>query len=854
MEVKSISAFDKIVSEPVSIQASTPVPVQPSINTVVNANNGIKSEDTRKATRKNLLVAASTLVATGTIAAYYITKHRGTISELRSQASESRNRISTLLEENTNLKSITETQSDLNSAPKKSFQDYYNQFKNLIKGETKLNYDPLKPIDSSVKNEGKELVPISGFQSTPALHINPLSEIKPEKLMEELQSKNEVNISLTSLTPINSVKPSTANIPVFMEKEIGQVMQSDMTINAGETANWSFNKIARDIMQNFYDGHGHTLGGTNLNIRKLENGLYKIRVNGNSTYNPEYIKGIGLTSKSENLANAGGFGEGSKIVNASMMAKGITDKVIYGSADWMYEITNDGRYLQRKLNKTDFLDGNFIEFETKNKKFVNAMLESLNFFEHEGNKDFYNLTYKNNVFGFKYLGPEKKGNMYLTQRFEYGENGSWQNGVEGLNVIIKEKPESELYETLNEASFALGRDRTSIKQHDFKNLAKYYVNEMSEEEALKCVVEMQSGWPLAYTEKEPAYKILLKSLCNKFGYDSKKLDFSKEKYFASYYGDERIHKDTIERLGLVPCDGFLDKIGMPDIREVLARYSTHKPVQPTQKEIKQITLLNEATKVVHESFTQFDKEIIKELSQNYNGKIIDRPLFDYTMNRGVLEDFDSLLNKINDIFESKHKTLMEEMEKRFSSSSKPDKFSDFPQELKNAFYDAFEESLGNTMKDLDKKPPEVQDEAMELLKILRSNFLLDPECESLVSKISKVNEPVIKSSNLGKPVCVFDSVKEGNESILGQASVRNNEDRGWNERGYFGHWVSRKHLEENDFGDLLSTWLHEISHQYGGDSQSVFGYKLTDLLAQSFRLSDDAKLQLKAIGKAYSEI
>ena len=32
---------------------------------------------------------------------------------------------------------------------------------------------------------------------------------------------------------------------------------------------WSDEKIARDLLQNFYDAHGHTLEGTKIDIKKF---------------------------------------------------------------------------------------------------------------------------------------------------------------------------------------------------------------------------------------------------------------------------------------------------------------------------------------------------------------------------------------------------------------------------------------------------------------------------------------------------------------------------------------------------------------------------------------------------------
>ena len=49
---------------------------------------------------------------------------------------------------------------------------------------------------------------------------------------------------------------------------------------------------------------------------------------------------------------------------------------------------------------------------------LNDLDISINYFKHSKNPDFSDLTYDSKNFSYKFLG-EGKGNIYLTQRFEF---------------------------------------------------------------------------------------------------------------------------------------------------------------------------------------------------------------------------------------------------------------------------------------------------------------------------------------------------------------------------------------------------------------------------------------------------
>lgn len=61
-----------------------------------------------------------------------------------------------------------------------------------------------------------------------------------------------------------------AKIKGKLPSEIGIPQKTNILINYGESANWSDEKIARDTIQNFYDGNGHNLNDVGFLVEKLQ--------------------------------------------------------------------------------------------------------------------------------------------------------------------------------------------------------------------------------------------------------------------------------------------------------------------------------------------------------------------------------------------------------------------------------------------------------------------------------------------------------------------------------------------------------------------------------------------------------
>ncbi|MDD3419636.1 MAG: hypothetical protein PHE78_03430 [Candidatus Gastranaerophilales bacterium] len=87
-----------------------------------------------------------------------------------------------------------------------------------------------------------------------------LPDFRPPSL-NELKQKGNIDIQIPTQSP-GSVRANVASdassIKVGADK-LGKYEKTNIKLNYGNTVDWSEQKVARDLMQNFYDGHGHTL-------------------------------------------------------------------------------------------------------------------------------------------------------------------------------------------------------------------------------------------------------------------------------------------------------------------------------------------------------------------------------------------------------------------------------------------------------------------------------------------------------------------------------------------------------------------------------------------------------------------
>lgn len=563
--------------------------------------------------------------------------------------------------------------------------------------ETPLEYDATAPkVEIAAKEEQavKKLYPYKEYE---APVIKAIDAPKTEDLIKKLDTEGTLNLDFPVEKEYKAVNAPNAYIGNRKIDNLNMKVNSDTTVRYGKGINWSNEKIARDIMQNFYDGHGHTLEGVKVNI-KNNNGIYKVKVSGDGLYAPENVIYMGEGTKNLNnidLYNAGGFGEGSKVLTANMLYHGKANNIKFASADW--ELTYgkscddvEKAFVSRELKSVNQpLQGNYIEFETTDKGLVDKMVEARNYFYHPQNPDFHNLTFENEHWGFRLLGPKENGNLYMTQRFEYEQAGKWNNSAESATVIFKRRPKPDSYKAFN-----TGRDRTNITRLEVgKLIKKDFATTMTDEELKDTILKLEPVWNKSHKDNISSFSAaneVFEALIEECQERKLGFNFGDKKFVANNsYGSDTM--DFLKSKGYIECSLRMKYLGMPTSTETRKMFSMHEAVAPTEIQKKKLQLLEE----------------------------------------GV-----SLLMK-----------------------------------------------------------------------------------DDLIQKRLKI-------SDIKQPRFVFDSKAQGYEELLGEAIINNGK--------YEGHWVSQKHINEANYPELLSTWLHEMTHQAGGDESKEFSYALTDVMGGAF--------------------
>lgn len=377
-------------------------------------------------------------------------------------------------------------------------------------------------------------------------------------------------------------------------------MKTTITEDYADSVQWDSRKIARDLMQNFYDGHNQTLNGVDIEFKKQENGKYKVRITGKSTYSPDKAVLLGESSKRNNAKAAGNYGEGLKMVVLKLLKDGKSDSVKIASGDWRVDWKldkgdlNEKKVLAYSLKKAENFDGNYIEFETTDDVLLNSIAESVNNFYYSGNKNFANPDFENELFGFKILPNNQKGGIYIAgQEFEY--DGEYSN-IKGMNIFIKEKPPARYNGSV---IFDPSRDRISLTNDNIEALSTWLAKDerTTKEEISKILKALEPDWESRYYSPAPIRDTLLDGIIK--GASSRNLNFNfpenciSDSFFASD-GVKSMYKNS----GYTLCKSNFSRIGMKSISELVDKDRKHIPIQPTEQELKKIKILREAISVL----------------------------------------------------------------------------------------------------------------------------------------------------------------------------------------------------------------------------------------------------------------
>ncbi len=487
----------------------------------------------------------------------------------------------------------------------------------------RITYDPIEAAElieraekkQSLRNEmfGNDYVPdkINAFEKLPKkapVAVTPLPAAG--KLMRELRNTGHVKLSIPNEGGVK-VKPYDAVIHPEDDYRLNVTQDAGIKIRYGTKLQWSNFKIARDLLQNYYDGHGHTLEGVNIEVNKTADGKYKIKISGESSWDYSHLDQMGSSTKHDPL-DAGGYGEGTRAVAVSLLSKADITNVKYASGDWAmtYGRSSDdlkSAYMTQTLSKNnEKVKGSTVEFETENADIAHKLLEAKDYFYHPHNPDFKNLDFENEFFGFKLKDDGAKGNIYLIQRYE--TDGESNNGLRGATIVFKTQPNHPtLVEKSGGEQFELGTgvDRAQIPSYDVNRILSRYIKTMTDEELTQTISSMEKFWGESGTEKDrlnDMYVPFVKE-AHRRGLG---IDF-KDAHYVYLDKPSTSSYDMAKNLGYKIANKSMKDVGMQSFN---AKDESKLPHQPTEEQSKEIRLLEEGVRILQECTDLSTKDLL----------------------------------------------------------------------------------------------------------------------------------------------------------------------------------------------------------------------------------------------------
>ena len=365
---------------------------------------------------------------------------------------------------------------------------------------------------------------------------------------------------------------------------------TNISENYADSVQWNSDKIARDILQNFFDGHGQTLDGVKLSFIPTGSGKYKVRIDGKSTYTADKALYIGESTKRNNSRAAGNYGEGLKMAALKLLKDCGAQDVKLASDNWKltYNLAEgnltDKRVLAYSLDKVDKFNGNYIEFETTDMNLLQSLRKSINRFYHSNNPHFKCPDFENDLVGIKLLPKGEKGGVYIAgQRFEF-EGG--YDGLDEVVLFLKEKPPVNILDP--------SRDRVSLNSYNLGEIARWLAkSNMSKTDKVKLLASLEKYWDQVNIFHQTPMHNFVQKFASKCG-DDIKIKFP-EKYIAYSRASDDIVRD-LENNGYKVCHEDFEKLGMPTIKNIIGDARAHDVVIPNDVQKKKIILLKEALK------------------------------------------------------------------------------------------------------------------------------------------------------------------------------------------------------------------------------------------------------------------
>ncbi|MBQ3641861.1 hypothetical protein II906_08070, partial [bacterium] len=458
-----------------------------------------------------------------------------------------------------------------------------------------------------------------------------------------------------------------------------------------------------------------------------------------------------------------------------------------------------------------------------------------------------NLSYISRDFDFKILDEDEKGNLYLTQRFEYERDGNWDDTLDNLTLIFKRKPDAKKYKELTGETLKIDRDRMSFSNEDLENLTYYFAHYsgMKDDDIIKTIISTKPLWhKITYEAKDSPLLSFVRGMLKEASSRNLAIDTQDEKivYHQPSYNDAFVNS-ILEKYGYLILDGDFSDVKLLSSLEAFKKLSEHKALEPTDAEKKRIKLLDEGVRIVYDSIK---KTLINHLKNGpeikLNLDINDKETI------GIFLNNNKFSNKILGEDGYEYWNSFKESSYEFSETTL-DKMNDAE---RSQLVSKIKEGINKNLKEMGETGKIDYDFISELVSKIRvaqydkKDFIQDIAINEYLVTLQDLC--IIREEDISRPKYIFDRHSEVKKDTLGEAIIEYSR--------YNGHWVDREYLNTADFQQLLGTWIHEICHKSGGDGTTDFTYALTDMLRVLLRSGANLQnaMKLAAIEKVFNKI
>ena len=534
-----------------------------------------------------------------------------------------------------------------------------------------------KAADMAKYESRKKIIP---FDENRAIAITPKAEksdVIPESkdLIKQLKKKGEVSVSIPVQGELHPKGDETKG-KIEETRQLGE-FSTGITLHYGEGRNWDNSRFARDMLQNFYDGNGNTLEGVDIEIKK-ENGRYKVKISGKGIY--DYKQVFKLGKNDHTSKDAGKYGEGLKVMFATLLDSRGTTYVKHSSGDWVINLTAEQGAesssrtrvfgdLQRAETRQE---GATVEFDTTDEELVHEILKAKDYFYSPYNPDFQNFDYENEYFGIKFLPKGEKGNIYVVQRYEAdsSNDSGLDDTIEGATLVFKVMPDNPDvvnagYNRYSNFRLETGRNRIPLTDFEIQQLVNRYAETISDEDLVRIIGSMKDVYIHKNGKQRGIPERILYALCSVAHTRNIKIDFGHDKFIAV---DNRTSREDIQfalRMGKTLVVESMESIGVPNLGKYLeeAKKEVYPKAQLTEVQANKIKLIDEAVKLFTENLDLSNLNIITPEEAANPRYIYDKPdrdkgsgeraeaIVDDDKSYGMWISSDFIDSKNNDLFE-----------------------------------------------------------------------------------------------------------------------------------------------------------------------------------------------------------